>query len=57
MAAQYLCCIVQVQAVMSAVAEYVKVDMIPKHPAACHELGTHIYPQLELEGECEHHAG
>lgn len=42
---------VQVQAVMDAMAEYIKVDLIPKHPAACHELGTHVYPQLHMEGE------
>ena len=30
--------------------EYIKIDLIPKHPAACHELGTYVYPHLQLEG-------
>ena len=40
----------QVKAVTDAVAEYVRIDLIPKHPAACHELGTRVFPQLQLEG-------
>jgi len=40
----------QVHCVTSALMEYLKVDLIPKHPAACHELGIYVYPHLHLEG-------
>ena len=36
--------------VTSALMEYLKVDLIPKHPAACHELGIYVYPHIHLEG-------
>ena len=42
----------QVHCVTSALMEYLKVDLIPKHPAACHELGTYVYPHIHLEGTC-----
>ena len=42
----------QVQHVTEALVEYIKVDLVPKHPAACHELGTYVYPHLQLEGAC-----
>ena len=42
----------QVQHVTEALVEYIKIDLIPKHPAACHELGTYVYPHLQLEGAC-----
>lgn len=40
----------QMPVVTDALVEYIKVDLIPKHPVACHELGTFVYPQLNLEG-------
>lgn len=41
--------ILQVPAVMDAASEYIKKDIVPKHPAACHQLGLYRYPQLNLE--------